>query len=62
MLIKRTITDPNTAATGANENNAEKKVIFKKFAPFTKCLSKINNTRKNDTSKQCKEIKFMILM
>ena len=35
----------NAAAEGAAANNAAKKVIFKNCAPFTNCISKINNTQ-----------------
>ena len=45
ILVKGTITVNNTAAAGANANNANKKVIFKNCAPFTNCISKINNTQ-----------------
>ena len=45
ILVKGTITVDNTAAAGANANNADKKVIFKNFTPFTNCISKINNTQ-----------------
>ena len=44
ILIKGNITVNNTAANGATANNTNKKVIFKNFAPFTRCISKINNT------------------
>ena len=30
--------------TGDNTNNANKKVVFKNCAPFTDCISEINNT------------------
>ena len=33
---------------GAAVNNTNKKVIFKNCAPFTNCVSKINNTQVND--------------
>ena len=39
ILVKGNITVNNTAA-----NNTNKKVIFKNCAPFTNCISKINNT------------------
>ena len=46
ILVKRTIT-----VTGAGDNDAAKRldqrnkgVIFKKWSPFTKCISRINNT------------------
>ena len=45
MLIKRTITVDSTAAEEADANNDNKKVIFKNCAPFTDCISEINNTQ-----------------
>ena len=42
ILVKGTITVNNTAAQGAGANNTNKKVIC---APFTNCISKINNTQ-----------------
>ena len=45
ILVKGTITANNTAAQGANANNTNKKVIFKNCAPFTNCISEINNTQ-----------------
>ena len=45
ILVKGTITVNNTAAQGAAANNTNKKVIFKNCAPFTNCISKINNTQ-----------------
>ena len=44
ILLKGNITVNNTAA-GAATNNTNKKVIFKNCAPFTNCISKINNTQ-----------------
>ena len=44
ILIKGNISVHNTAAAGADVNDANKKVIFKNCAPFTNCISKINNT------------------
>ena len=43
ILVKGNITVNNTAAAGADANNTNKKVIFKNCAPFTDCISKINN-------------------
>ena len=43
ILVKGTITVNNTAARGAAANNSNKKVIFKNCAPFTNCISEINN-------------------
>ena len=40
ILVKRTITVNNT---DADANNTNKKVIFKNCAPFTNCMSEINN-------------------
>ena len=45
ILVKGTITVNNTAAQGAAANNTNKKVIFKYCAPFTNCISEINNTQ-----------------
>ena len=42
ILVKRNATVNNTAADGA-ANNTNEKVIFKNCAPFTNCISKINN-------------------
>ena len=41
ILVKGTITVKNTVAA----NNTNKKVIFKNCAPFTICISEINNTQ-----------------
>ena len=43
ILVKGNITVNNTADDGAAANNTNKKVIFKNCAPFTSCISKINN-------------------
>ena len=43
--VKRTITANSTAAADAGGNNTNKKVIFKSCAPFTNCMSEINNTQ-----------------
>ena len=45
ILVKGTISVNNTAAQGAVANNTNKKVIFKNCAPFTNCISEINNTQ-----------------
>ena len=45
MLAKGNITVNNIAAGGAAVNNTNKKVAFKNYAPFTDCISKINNTQ-----------------
>ena len=47
ILVKRIITVNNTGTTAA-PNNRNKKVIFKNFAPFTNCISEINNTQKDN--------------
>ena len=41
ILVKGTISANNTAAA----DNTNKKVIFKNCAPFTNCISEINNTQ-----------------
>ena len=45
ILVKGTISVTNTAAAGAAANNINEKVIFKNCAPFTNCISEINNTQ-----------------
>ena len=48
ILVKGTITVSNKTAADAATNNAnkkKKKEIFKNCAPFTDCISKINNTQ-----------------
>ena len=45
ILLKGIISANNTAADGAAANNTNKKVIFKNCAPFTNCISEINNTQ-----------------
>ena len=43
ILVQGNIIVNNTADAGAAANNTGKKVIFKNCAPFTNCISKINN-------------------
>ena len=45
ILVKGSITVNNTAVADAEANNTNKKVIFKNCAPFTNCISEINNTQ-----------------
>ena len=47
ILVKGYITVNNTAGAGAGAaaNNTNGEVIFKNCAPFTNCISKINNTQ-----------------
>ena len=58
ILVKGNITVNNTAADGAAANNTNKKVIFKNCAPFTDCISKINNTQVDNT----KDVDIVMLM
>ena len=44
ILVKRNMTVNNTLDVGAAANNTNRKVIFKNCAPFSNCISKINNT------------------
>ena len=48
ILVKGTITVANTATANADGNNTNKKVIFKNCAPFTRCISKINDPQIDD--------------
>ena len=50
ILVKGTITVENKAAEGAANNATNKKVIFKNCAPFTNCVSRINNTQVGDAN------------
>ena len=45
VLVKGTITINNTAPADVDANNTNKKVILKNCAPFTSCISEINNTQ-----------------
>ena len=45
ILVKGIITVNETAAANADANTTNKKVIFKNCAPFTNCISEINNTQ-----------------
>ena len=45
ILVKRDISVNDTAGTSSDANNTNKKVIFKNWAPFNNCISKINNTQ-----------------
>ena len=46
--VKGAITVNNTAAADADANNTNKNVIFKNCAPFTKCISEVNNMNVDD--------------
>ena len=45
ILVSGTITVTELAAGGGNNNI---QVVFKNCAPFTDCISKINNTKKDN--------------
>ena len=45
ILVKGNISVNNTAAADADASNTNEKVVFKNCAPFTDCISKINNTQ-----------------
>ena len=51
ILVKRTMKIPNTAPAGVAVNNSNKKVTFKNFAPFTDCITEINNTQVDNAQK-----------
>ena len=48
ILVKGNISVNNIGAADAEANNTNKKVILKNCAPFTDCLSKINNTQEDN--------------
>ena len=45
ILLKGSITVPNTAVARADASNTNKKVIFKNCVPFTGYISRINTTQ-----------------
>ena len=45
LLVTGNISVNNTAGANADASNTNKKVIFKNCAPFTDCISKINNNQ-----------------
>ena len=49
ILVKENITVNNTAAAAVAASNTDKKLIFKNCAPFTNCISKINNEQIDNT-------------
>ena len=45
ILVKGTVSVANTAAAGTAAHNANSEAIFKNCAPFTDCVSEINNAQ-----------------
>ena len=45
ILVSETIVVKNPAASCATVNDANKKVIFKNYYPFTSCITEMNNTQ-----------------
>ena len=50
ILVKGNITIENKAAQDQPNNATDKKVIFRNCAPFTNCISRINNTQVEDVN------------
>ena len=48
ILVKGTVSVENKADRDQPNNAANKKVIFKNCAPFSKCISRINKTQVDD--------------
>ena len=48
ILVQGTITVADTSDAGTATDNTNKKEIFKNFAPFTNCISEINDTQINN--------------
>ena len=48
-MHKGTIAVNNKAVADAEANNTNEKVIFKNYAPFTNCISEIDNTQIDNT-------------
>ena len=51
ILFREIITVPNTAAADAVIKNSNKKVTFQNCAPFTDCITEVNNTQVVDAQK-----------
>ena len=45
ILVQGAAAVNSTTAADADANNTNKKVIFENFAPFTNCITEINNTQ-----------------
>ena len=45
ILVDGTVTVANTTVAGADATNTNKKAFFKNRAPFTNCISEINNSQ-----------------
>ena len=58
ILVKGTITVNNTAAADTDANKTNKILIFKNCAPFTNCISEINNSQVDNA----KDIDIVISM
>ena len=58
ILLSVTITVPSTAVDGAIQNNKKITIIKKSYAPFTNCISEINNTQID----KIKDIDIVMLM
>ena len=48
IFVKGHMPVNNNAATGAGTNNIGEKLIFKNCAPFSNCISKINNIQRDN--------------
>ena len=51
IFVKGIITASNKAAAGTAINNTNEKVMFKNCAPFTDCITEINNTQVDEDKK-----------
>ena len=59
ILVKGTIEVGNTSAAGAAANNTNRKVIFKNCAPYTNCISEIND-KQIDNAKDTDIVMLML--
>ena len=57
-LLSGNVSVTNTAAQDADANNNNKKEVFKNCAPFTDCISEINNTQ-IDNAKDINVVRLM---
>ena len=49
ILIKENMSITPVPPSAVNQNNNDKEVVFKNCAPFTDCISEINNTQTDNT-------------
>ena len=49
IIIKENVSIAPVPPSAVNQNNNNREVVFKNCAPFTDCISEINNTQTDNT-------------